>query len=392
MMLRRKNGTLCLQTKDERVDSVILSEARSAKSKDPGMENEKLKMAKSFFVFQYSLFILFVALLASSAVAGKRATLGSFDGFVERMGAGTRELGRGNTGSADTASMPAAYWNPAILGFRQDFGYSLSAEKRDLDRMGGSLGLESPVGKRMGVGFAMLYRGDLAFDVINEDDETMGTATPYFTMMYLGFAYRVTRRDAFGLSLSMSYDNMDIAEYYDGVELVDDYRSPVTLNLSWLRQWNEQWSTSVVIRNLSFSKNLSAKWSKNTSTDNSVASTDGVRPKVLQIGLGYRSKVMGKPVYAWMEAIDYQVADTLIAFDSELHVWTGRVGFECEVIPDGTLRLGMDDLDWTVGAGYKFRIRIGKKKYPFDVNYALIYESEAGLWTPLSFGLRGYIP
>jgi hypothetical protein len=26
------------------------------------------------------------------------------------------------------------------------------------------------------------------------------------------------------------------------------------------------------------------------------------------------------------------------------------------------------------------------------VNYALIYESEAGLWTPLSFGLRGYIP
>ena len=392
MMLRRKNGTLCLQTKDERVDSVILSEARSAKSKDPGMENEKLKMAKSFFVFQYSLFILFVAFLASSAVAGKRATLGSFDGFVERMGAGTRELGRGNTGSADTASMPAAYWNPAILGFRQDFGYSLSAEKRDLDRMGGSLGLESPVGKRMGVGFAMLYRGDLAFDVINEDDETMGTATPYFTMMYLGFAYRVTRRDAFGLSLSMSYDNMDIAEYYDGVELVDDYRSPVTLNLSWLRQWNEQWSTSVVIRNLSFSKNLSAKWSKNTSTDNSVASTDGVRPKVLQIGLGYRSKVMGKPVYAWMEAIDYQVADTLIAFDSELHVWTGRVGFECEVIPDGTLRLGMDDLDWTVGAGYKFRIRIGKKKYPFDVNYALIYESEAGLWTPLSFGLRGYIP
>ena len=292
----------------------------------------------------------------------------------------------------ETEQMPAAYWNPAILGFRENFAYTLNAEKRDLDRMGGSLGLESKIGKRMGVGFAMLYRGDLNFDVINEDDETMGTATPYFTMMYLGFAYRATRRDAFGLSLSMSYDNLDIAEYYDGVELVDDYRSPVTLNLSWLRQWNDKWSTSVVIRNLSFSENLSAKWSKNTSTDNSVASTDGVRPKVLQIGLGYRSKVMGRPVYAWMEALDYQVADTLLAFDPDLHVWTGRVGFECEIIPDGTLRLGMDDLDWMVGAGYKFRIRIGKKRYPFDVNYALIYETEAGIWTPLSFGLRGYIP
>ena len=317
---------------------------------------------------RFGIIGLSVLLLVSSAIAHKKATLGSFDGFVERMGAGTRELGRGNTGSADTASMPAAYWNPAILGFRENFAYTMNAEKRDLDRVGGSLGIESKVGKRM------------------------GTATPYFTMMYLGFAYRATRRDAFGLSLSMSYDNLDISEYYDGIELVDDYRSPVTVNLSWLRQWNDKWSTSVVIRNLSFGENLSARWSKNTSTDNSVASTEGVRPKVLQIGVGYRSKIMDKNVYAWMEALDYQVADTLLAFDPDLHVWTGRVGFECEIIPDGTLRLGMDDLDWTVGAGYKFHIRIGKKRIPFDVNYALIYETEAGIWTPLSFGLRGNIP
>ncbi len=334
-------------------------------------------------------------LLASSAFAGvvdKKAALGGFDGFVERMGAGTRELGRGNTGSADTASMPAAYWNPAILGFRENFNYTLNAERRDLDRMGGSLGLETPVGKRMGVGFAMLYRGDLDFDVIDEDDQTLGTASPFFSMLYLGFAYRATRQDAFGLSLSMSYDNMDVAEYYDNVELVDGYTSPVTINLSWLRQWNRKWSSSVVIRNISFSKNLSARWSKNTSTDNSVVSTEGVRPKVLQVGLGYRSNVMGKPVYAWMEAIDYQVADTLLVFDPQLHVWTGRVGFECEVIPDGTVRIGMDDLDAMLGLGYKFRIRIGKKKYLFDVNYALTYESRADLWNPLSFGLRGYIP
>ena len=46
----------------------------------------------------------------------------------------------------------------------------------------------------------------------------------------------------------------------------------------------------------------------------------------------------------------------------------------------------------TIGLGYKFKIPIGKKKYLFDVNYALTYESEAGLWNPLSFGLRGYIP
>lgn len=320
----------------------------------------------------------------------KKASLGSFDGFVERMGAGARELGRGNTGTADTASMPAAYWNPAILGFRENLNISISGDRRQLDRMGGALGIENKVGKRMGVGFAMLYRGDLAFDVIDDDDQTLGTATPYFTMMYLGFAYRATRRDAFGLSLSMSYDNLDVSEYFEGVDLVDDYRSPMTVNLSWLRQWNDKWSTSVVIRNLSFSKNLSAHWSKNTNT--TAASTEGVRPKVLQVGLGYRSKIMDKPVYAWMEAIDYQVADTLLAFDPDRHVWTGRVGFEVEAIPNGTLRVGMDDLDFTLGAGYKFLLRVGKKKYPLDVNYALMYESDAGLWTPISISVRGNLP
>ena len=353
------------------------------------IQNSKFKiysLAKTFFAL-----LIFVC-FAQAGVVDKKAALGGFDGFVERMGAGTRELGRGNTGSADTASMPGAYWNPAILGFRQNFSYTLNAEKRDLDRMGGSLGIESPVGKRMGVGFAMLYRGDLDFDVIDDDDQTLGTATPFFSMMYLGFSYRATRRDAFGLSLSMSYDNLDIAEYYDDVDIEDGFTSPVSLNFGWLRQWNKNWSTSVMIRNISFSNNLSARWTKNISSDNSVASTEGLRPKILQIGLGYRSEVMGKPVYAWMEALDYQVADTLLVFDPGWHVWTGRVGFECEIIPDGTVRVGMDDLDAMLGLGYKFNVRIGKKKWLFDVNYALTYESEAGLWNPLSFGLRGFIP
>ena len=241
----------------------------------------------------------------------------------------------------------------------------------------------------------MLYRGDRDFKVIDDDDETVGTAKPFFSMFYLGFAYRATRQDAFGLSLSMSYDNLDVAEHLNemyGIDAEDSFRSPVTINLSWFRQWNEKWSSSVVIRNLSFSKNLSARWTKNPSKDNSLASTEGVRPKVLQIGLGYRSRIMGKPVYAWMEALDYQVADTLLAFDPQLHVWTGRVGFECEVVPNATLRIGMDDLNWMLGAGYKFELNIGRKKYPLEINYAFLYETSAGLWSPFTLGLRGYIP
>ena len=76
---------------------------------------------------------LAVGAFASSAMAigfTKKSELGGFDGFVERMGAGVRELGRGNTGTADTASMPAAYWNPALLGFRENLGILLTFSEK----------------------------------------------------------------------------------------------------------------------------------------------------------------------------------------------------------------------------------------------------------------------
>ncbi len=336
--------------------------------------------------------ILLGLLFASLVFAGKNARLGGFDGFVERMGASARELGRGNTGSADTLAQPGAYWNPALLAFRKNISYSLHAEKRDLDRAGGSLGIEGKIGSRMGIGGAILYRGDWDFKVIDEDDQTLGNASPFFSMMYLGFSYRLTRRDAVGISLSMSYDNLGIAEFYDDIDVEDGYRSPVTFNLGFVRQINEKWSLSVVVRNLSFDKNLTASWTKTTSGDNSLESTEGVRPKTLQVGVGYRSVLFGRYAALWLEAIDYQMSEVFLAFDPNAHYWTARLGAEYEVIPRGMVRLGFDDMNFTAGLGYSFDVRIGKKKWPFEVNYALIYESEADLWNPLSFAIRGFIP
>ncbi|PJJ40872.1 hypothetical protein [Hallerella succinigenes] len=337
------------------------------------------------------LFVLFFLMACASVFADKKAALGGMDGFVERMATGGRELGRGNIGAADTSAMPSVYFNPALLAFRSNVGYALAAEKRDLDRAGGSLGIESSVGKRMGIGAAVLYRTDLDFEVINSDDETVGSAQPYFTTTYIGVGYRLTRKDGIGFSLAMSYDNLDISGDYEDADLVDSYQSPVVLNLGWHREWNEHWSTAVVIRNLSFSKNLSAKWTRNASNDNSVEQSEGVRPKVLQIGLGYHTKLLERPISVWMEALDYQVADTLLVFDPDWHIWTGRFGMEWEALENLIVRGGFDEFNYTFGLGYKFSLRLGKRKYFFQIDYALVYESQAELWNPLSFGFRGWL-
>ena len=176
------------------------------------------------------LFVLFFLMACASVFADKKAALGGMDGFVERMATGGRELGRGNIGAADTSAMPSAYFNPALLAFRSNVGYALAAEKRDLDRAGGSLGIESSVGKRMGIGAAVLYRTDLDFEVINSDDETVGSAQPYFTTTYIGVGYRLTRKDGIGFSLAMSYVNLDISGDYEDADLEDSYQTPGIAN------------------------------------------------------------------------------------------------------------------------------------------------------------------
>jgi uncharacterized circularly permuted ATP-grasp superfamily protein len=110
------------------------------------------------------------------------------------------------------------------------------------------------------------------------------------------------------------------------------------------------------------------------------------------VGLGYRSQIFSKPVSAWLEAIDYQIADTLLAFDPDRHVWTARIGFDLEAIPKGRISVGMDGLQFSAGLGYQLDLRIAQKIYPIDLSYALLYESNVQLWSPLSFTIRGNFP
>lgn len=325
--------------------------------------------------------------LAVALWADKQATLGGTDGFVERMGAGARELGRGNTGGADTGSAPGAYWNPGLLGMRRDLALSLGGENRDLDRAGGYLGVESGAGKRMGVGMAVLFRGDRDFQVISDDDEDLGTAQPWFMMAYVGMGYRLSRIDGIGFSFSFSYDNLDLASHYTDADMVDAYQSPVALNLGWYREWNARWTSGVVVRNLGLNSKLSASWQRNPSRDNSLSTTEAYRPKVLQVSLGYHAPLFGRKTNLWLDVLDYQVADTLLVFDPDWHIWKSRLGIETEVIPQGMVRLGLEDRNPSLGLGYTFLVRWDRKRIPIALDYALLYEWDAELWNPLSFSL-----
>lgn len=338
-----------------------------------------------------SLFLLL--LIWTTGFSSKRVRLGGAEGFVERMGMGTRSLGRGNNGVALSETTPAAYWNPALLAERyREIHYMLQGDKRSLDRAGTGVGVEGGVGQRMGAGLAWAMRTDLAFDVINEEDEDLGSASPAFHMAWVGIGWRLSRRASLGASIGISWANLDVAGFYSDVSMTDELQGNSSLNLGWHYEYSSRWELGVVARNIGFNRELSARWDQSPSRDNSLPSAQTFRPKVLEAGAVYHGKLSGCPAELYLTLLDYQLADTLLVFDPDWHVWRARVGFEWHPIERGSVRLGYDAGQATFGLGYDFRLRIGKTWWPLSVDWAMLYEGYAQNFSPLSVGISGQIP
>lgn len=350
-------------------------------------------IATAPIVSMRSLFLLLMLASSLFAWGDKKANLGGLEGFVERMGGGIRELGRGNTGVADDSSMPGAFWNPAfVAASRKGIPVSIDGENRDLGRAGMAFGIQSGLGSRMGIGFALLTRGVYDFKVVNEDDEDLGTANPYFYQAYVSVGWRASRMDLIGLSFSKSGENFDLEDKYSDYEWSDGGQSPLSYTLGWHRTWNEKWESGLVIRNLGFNSDLSARWSRSPTRDSKIASSETFRPKTLELGTVYHGKVRNQRINLHLEILDYQLVDTLFAFDPDRHYWTSRWGVEWFAIPNGTVRAGMDSRNPTLGCGYRFNLRWNKKPWPLDLDWAFVYENQANLWNPMSVGVRTRIP
>jgi hypothetical protein len=335
------------------------------------------------------VFIVFLVLGATAfAWESKKANLAGLDGFVERMGAGIREQALGNTGVADREAQPGAFWNPALVASsRQGIVMSVGGEQRSMGRTGTQVGVQSGVGTRGGVGFALLGRGDTDFEVVNEEDEDLGQAYPYFYMAYIAVGWRLNRYDLLGVSFSRSGENLGVAQYYS--ELRDDGQSPTSYNLGWHHTWSSRFETGMVVRNLGFNSDLSARWTRNPSNG---SESQALRPKTLEMGATYSTKVKGRPFGLRVEVLDYLLADTLFVFDPDWHYWTARFGAEWEPISGGWLRAGFDSKNLTCGLGYQFNLRWNKKPWPLQLDWVFVYETLAGQWNPVSVGVRTRIP
>src|SRR5690606_5796267 len=182
-----------------------------------------------------------MTILSTTVVhSAEKEMLGGHEGWLDRMGAGVRELGRGNTGTALADAAPAAYWNPALLPFFRKTMVAGGAEIRSLDRNGGFLSMQGPVANNLGLGVGLVNRGDYNVTAYDANEMPIGSARPQAWATYFGAGVRTSRRNAFGATLQVYASTLDVGEGIGDVDFVGG------VNLGWYRRLSDSLSVAVV--------------------------------------------------------------------------------------------------------------------------------------------------
>jgi len=334
------------------------------------------------FGFLRSVLLLSLSCFSLLAAAEKEI-LGGHEGWLDRMGAGVRELGRGNTGTALADAAPAAYWNPALLPFHRKTMVAGGAEIRSLDRNGGFLSLQGPVANNLGLGVGLVNRGDYNVKAYDANEKPIGTARPQNWATYFGAGMRTSRRNAFGATLQVYASTLDVGDGIGDVDFVGG------VNLGWYRRVTDSLNVAVVIRNLGINKNLSAEFDQTvtveTSSFGNAATGRDFFPKTLVVAAEMRKTLWQRPWAFSAEAMDYQLRNTLFTADPAAHAQALRVGAECEVAERTFFRAGFDRLNPTLGFGYTYR---WSRARLITFDYALIFERGVTTFNPYAAGVK----
>lgn len=330
--------------------------------------------------------VLILGLLSVSSFAAESEVLGGHEGWLDRMGAGVRELGQGNTGTDRVDGALAAFWNPALLPFPKKPQLALGGEIRSLDRNGGYVSFQERLTGNLGVGITIVNRGDLKIPILDGNEDTISgllTAAPQAFASYLSVGLRTSRGNAFGATVQWYTSNMEVANYGD-ITFVGGF------NLGWYRRLGDSLSVSVVVRNLGINERLSAEFDQNAfggddaSAYGSALSAPDFFPKTLVVAGEWRKSLLNRAWTFSAEVMDYQLKNVLFTPNPAFHSQAARVGAECEVAEAVQLRAGLDRLNPTIGFGYTFKWN----RRPIQFDYALTMERGFLTFNPYAIGLK----
>jgi hypothetical protein len=134
------------------------------------------------------------------------------------MGATATALGGAYTALADYY---AAWWNPSALGFLRENRIAGGAGVRSLGRMEGFGSIDFRVPPRVGVGLAVLYRGDPHIDNLHDLEENVLPSAAYTTMtVKCAVSYYINRKLSAGIATNYFFQSIPDYDLSGGIRNV----------------------------------------------------------------------------------------------------------------------------------------------------------------------------
>jgi hypothetical protein len=296
------------------------------------------------------VFLLILCLIVAAPGYGQ---IGGRAGAYSRLGFGARGMGMGNALAAVTSGDLAAYYNPASIAQGESRTISASFGILSLDRKLNFLSYGQPVKPNAGIFLGILNSGVSDIDGRDSDGEPTGPLRTSENQALLGFSIKFRPGFSLGINFKYLYHHL-YTEVNSGTFGID---------LGALVPIGDVFTVALTVRDI----NSRYKWdTSKLYGDQSGRTTEDKFPQLYTFAGAYIMPDSLGLISAEIEASNQQ---TLVA----------RFGVEVPLIPELTLRAGMDRIDLKEkGNGVKptfgFTARRSIDSWTPAVNYAFVIE------------------
>jgi hypothetical protein len=245
-----------------------------------------------------------------------RAQIGGEPGASGRLGFGARGMALGNAMTAVADGDIVGYYNPALLPWAEYRSGAASVGILSLDRTLNFLSYTQALPPQAGISVGIINAGVSAIDGRDADGVPTGELKTSENRVFIAFGVKMTSGLTFGISLKLLHYHLytDMTSMTAGIDLGVYY--PLTEDLS----------LGATIRDI----NSKYKWDSSTLLGQSGTTSNDPFPQLYTIGAAYR--ILTAHLSADLE------------FSNQSSVYL-RSGIELPIIPELTLRAGIDRID-----------------------------------------------
>ena len=278
--------------------------------------------------------------------------IGGTPGAFSRMGFGARGAGMGNAMSAVITGDLVSYYNPALLPWTEQRQVSASYGILSLDRNLNFLNFSTAIRPSAGVSIGVINSGVSEIDGRDIDGNATGPMRTSENVFFLGFGNRFPGGFAIGLNIKLLYYQL----------YTDVSSTTVGIDAGALVPIGNRVTVSATVKDIS----SKYKWDTSNLYGQQGKTSEDKFPLLYTVGAAYRLP----------DSLGWVAAEIEL---SDQKTFIGRFGLEVPLVPELTVRGGIDRIDLKEnGNGIRPSLGFSAGKqldgWTPTVNYAYVFE------------------